>query len=122
MCQILIAEDEVRLAAFIVKGLQKNGFTPTVVTNGVQALEATQSNVYDVILLDLGLPLKDGWTVLRELRERGDSSPVIVVTALSGVDREVINSGANEYVSKPFRFRELLAAVQRQMLSSQLNA
>lgn len=115
MCQILIVEDEEKLAAFVAKGFRKYGFTATVVTNGEQALEVSQTNAYDAILLDLGLPVKDGWMVLKELRDRGNASPVIVMTALSDLRQAVLAAKANDYLQKPFRFKDLLAAVQRQL-------
>ncbi len=115
MCQILIVEDEEKLAAFVAKGFRKYGFTVTVVTNGEQALEVSQTNAYDAILLDLGLPVKDGWMVLKELRDRGNASPVIVMTALSDLRQAVLAAKANDYLQKPFRFKDLLAAVQRQL-------
>ncbi|MEM8805627.1 MAG: response regulator transcription factor [Cyanobacteria bacterium P01_G01_bin.38] len=115
MCQILIIEDEENLAAFMVKGFRKYGFTPTVVSDGEQALQATQESVYDVILLDIGLPVKNGWDVLRELRARGDERPVIVVTAVSDLRKQALAAGANDYVPKPFRFMDLLAVVRRQL-------
>ncbi|MEO0457539.1 MAG: response regulator [Cyanobacteria bacterium P01_A01_bin.114] len=115
MHQILIIEDEKRLAAFLAKGFRKNGFIPTIVTDGEEALQATQENTYDVILLDLGLPIKDGWEVLTELRARGDKRPVIVVTALSDLRQEALAAGANDYVPKPFRFADLLSVVEEQL-------
>lgn len=115
MYQILIVEDEEKLAAFVAKGFRKYGFVPTVVNDGEQALAASQSNRYDAILLDLGLPVKDGWTVLKELRDRGDLSPVIVMTALSDVSQSVLSAKANDYLQKPFRFKTLLASVQNQI-------
>ncbi len=118
MCQILIVEDEERLAAFVAKGFRKHGFTATVVTDGNQALEYSQVNTYDAILLDLGLPVKDGWAVLKELRDRGDLSPVIVMTALSDLRQAALAAKANDYLQKPFRFNDLLTAVQKQLMLS----
>ncbi len=115
MYQILIVEDEEKLAAFVAKGLRKNGFIPTVVADGEQALTVSKENHYDAILLDLGLPVKDGWTVLRELRDRGDSAPIIVMTALSDVNESVLSAQANDYLQKPFRFKALLRSVQNQI-------
>lgn len=122
MYQILIVEDEERLAAFVAKGFRKHGFLATVVSDGEQALAASQSHRYDAILLDLGLPVKDGWTVLKELRDRGDLSPVIVMTALSDVSQSVLVDKANDYLQKPFRFKTLLASVQRQIQAASLAA
>ena len=115
MYQILIVEDEEKLAAFVAKGFKKYGFSPTVVNDGEQALRASQKNHYDAILLDLGLPVKDGWTVLKELRDHGDLSPVIVMTALSDVNQSVLLAQANDYLQKPFRFKALLESVQNQI-------
>lgn len=115
MCQILIVEDEEKLAAFVAKGFRKYGYTATVVTDGEQALVASQEKHYDAIVLDLGLPVKDGWTVLKELRDRGDASPIIVMTARSDVDHSVLAAQANDYLQKPFRFKTLLESVQKQI-------
>ncbi|EDX86480.1 hypothetical protein S7335_4184 [Synechococcus sp. PCC 7335] len=118
MNQILIVEDEENLAAFIAKGFRKHGFDITVAVDGNQALAASEAQTYDAILLDLRLPVKDGWTVLRELRNRGVLSPVIVMTAMSDLQQDVLAERANDYLQKPFRFKELLAAVERQITAS----
>ncbi|MEA5466833.1 response regulator transcription factor [Leptothoe sp. PORK10 BA2] len=112
MYQILIVEDEIHLAAFVAKGFRKHGYIPTVVNDGAQALVALEDKHYDAVLLDLGLPVKDGWTVLRELRERGDTPPVIVMTALNDVSQAVLAAKANDFLQKPFRFKMLLESVQ----------
>lgn len=114
MNRILIAEDEARLAAFLEKGLQQNGYTTVVAEDGWQVLAMTQSEDIQLLLLDLGLPLKDGWAVLRELRSQGKQFPIIVVTAFSDeANRAVVMSyGATDYVTKPFRFSDLLAKVK----------
>lgn len=121
MYHVLIVEDERKLAAFVAKGFKKYGFRTTVVADGEQALQATEAQAFDVILLDLGLPVKDGWTVLKTLRDRGDKRPVIIVTALSDLRQEALAAGANDYVPKPFRFMDLLAAVRAQ-ISEDLSA
>lgn len=111
---ILIAEDEDRLAAFVEKGLKKNGFETIVAADGVQALQAIEQQPIDLVLLDLGLPIKDGWAVLRETRTQHAELPIIVVTAMTD-DRDrlqVLELGANDYLSKPFKFNDLLAKVQ----------
>jgi DNA-binding response OmpR family regulator len=113
MCNILIAEDESRLAAFLEKGFRKHGLSSQVVSNGEQALQVTQLANYDVIVLDLGLPIKDGWQVLKELRSRGNpAQTVIVVTAQVDVEELVLKAGANDFIAKPFRFADLLHKVQ----------
>jgi DNA-binding response OmpR family regulator len=113
MSRILIAEDEPRIAAFLSKGLRANGHTPTVAEDGVEALVRARSGEFDLLLLDLGLPRKDGLTVLRELRRGGDRTPVIILTARDGVADTVVGleGGADDYVTKPFIFEELLARV-----------
>jgi two-component system, OmpR family, copper resistance phosphate regulon response regulator CusR len=118
MHRILIAEDEVRIAAFIEKGLRKNGFSTVIVSNGNEVLAKLEGETFDLLLLDLGLPGKDGWTVLRELRQSLQKLPVIIVTARDGEsDRlESIQQGANDYLAKPFRFNDLLNKVNQQLI------
>ncbi len=111
---ILIAEDEDRLAAFVEKGLKKSGFDTIVAADGVQALEAIAQQPVDLLLLDLGLPIKDGWAVLQETRAQNPDLPIIVVTAMTD-DRDrlrVFQLGANDYLAKPFKFSDLLIKVK----------
>ncbi|PSB44209.1 response regulator transcription factor [Chamaesiphon polymorphus] len=111
---ILIAEDEERLAAFVEKGLKKSGFETIVAADGVQALQAIEQQPVDLLLLDLGLPIMDGWAVLQETRAQNPDLPIIVVTAMSDErDRQrVLQLGANDYLPKPFKFIDLLAKVK----------
>jgi DNA-binding response OmpR family regulator len=116
MTEILIVEDEVRLAAFMEKGLRKNGFATCVAQDGQQAIAMATDHDFDLLLLDLGLPIKDGWTVLRELRQQGKQVPIIIVTALNSENRSVaLGFGANDYLRKPFRFNDLLEKIQSQL-------
>ncbi|NJK49270.1 response regulator [Candidatus Gracilibacteria bacterium] len=117
MGRILIAEDEDRLAAFIEKGLQKYGFSTAIATNGEQAILMVENDEFDLLLLDLGLPLKDGWAVLSELRRQGKKFPIIIVTARDDVKENQARRqyGANDYVSKPFRFQDLLARIHHHL-------
>jgi two-component system, OmpR family, copper resistance phosphate regulon response regulator CusR len=118
MAKILIAEDEVRVAALIAKGLQRNGFETAIAEDGEQALQMAGNGEYELLLLDLGLPIKDGWTVLAELRTLDKKLPIIIVTALNNEERyrpRALVSGANDYVSKPFQFKDLLRRVQLQL-------
>jgi two-component system, OmpR family, copper resistance phosphate regulon response regulator CusR len=116
MNRILIAEDETRLAAFIAKGLQKSGFKTAIAEDGQQAVEMAKREEYELLLLDLGLPLKDGWAVLKELRQMGKKLPIIIVTATDERNRTVaLASGANDYLTKPFRFNDLLQKVRLQL-------
>ena len=114
MPKILIAEDEPKIAGLLEKRFRRNGFTSMVAADGEQVIQAAQMDNYAVILLDLGLPLKNGWAVLKELREQGNKCPVIVVTALDVSLKEVLAAGANGLVPKPFKFQDLLAAVKEQ--------
>ncbi|MFZ1287065.1 MAG: response regulator transcription factor [Candidatus Phosphoribacter sp.] len=114
MNRILIAEDELRIAAFVEKGLRSNGFTPTVVRDGAAAFDYAMSGEFDLMILDLGLPDTDGFTVLRRLRGSGNTLPVIILTARDSVQDTVagLEGGADDYMGKPFRFEELLARVR----------
>lgn len=114
MNRILIAEDEPRIAAFLEKGLRANGFTTTVAADANQALNMTQSTEFDLLILDLGLPGKDGLLVLEELRGQGEQLPIIILTARDDVNDKVagLEGGADDYMTKPFRFEELLARVR----------
>ncbi len=113
MYQILIAEDEPRIAAFMEKGLKRSGFSTIVVNDGNAALEAIVANGFDLLLLDLGLPGKDGQEVLSELRQQGIALPVIVVTARSlDLQSSTLQAHANEVVSKPFLMKDLVAKVR----------
>ena len=120
MYEVLIVEDEKNLASFVDKGLRKYGFITAIAADGEQAIAASKTHRYDAILLDLGLPVKDGWTVLKELRDRGDRSPVIVMTAMSDLRQEALAAQANDYLQKPFRVKELLSAVQKQTAAPSL--
>lgn len=117
MYRILIAEDESRIAAFVDKGLRKNGFDTAIVSNGNDVLAILQTEVFNLLLLDIGLPGKDGLTVLKELRQSQQKLPVVIVTARNGdQNRQIsLNLGANDYIAKPFRFVELLEAIKNQL-------
>ncbi|GLX92873.1 response regulator transcription factor [Herbidospora sp. NBRC 101105] len=114
MNSILIAEDEERIAAFLEKGLRASGFVTTVVTDGLAAYEHARAGHYDLMILDLGLPLSDGFTVLRRLRAARAEIPVIILTARDSVGDTVagLEGGADDYIAKPFAFEELLARVR----------
>jgi DNA-binding response OmpR family regulator len=113
----MVAEDEPRLAAFLEKGLRANGFTVTIVADGAAASMIASDDEFDLLILDIGLPGKDGFTVLRELRARGERLPTIILTARDDVDDKVagLEGGADDYVTKPFKFEELLARVRARL-------
>ncbi|MES2170832.1 MAG: response regulator transcription factor [Actinomycetota bacterium] len=115
MANILVAEDEPEIADFLVRGLRGAGHEAVVAVDGPQALASALSGTFDLVLLDVGLPGLDGFSVLRSIREQTDTLPVIVLTARSGVADTVVglDAGATDYVSKPFRIDELLARIRR---------
>jgi len=112
--QVLIAEDNAGIAAFVAKGLRSAGYAPVVVGTAHEAWEHAQTGEFDLLILDIGLPDADGFSVLRRLREARNSMPVIVLTARSSVTDTVaaLEGGADDYMPKPFRFEELLARVR----------
>lgn len=124
MSQILIVEDEGRIASFLEKGLRANGFATTVATQGDAALAILRSGDIDLVILDLGLPGMDGFDVLRELRSWDRETPVVILTARDDVTNTVtgFDVGADDYVTKPFRFEELLARVRARLRSERSSA
>jgi DNA-binding response OmpR family regulator len=117
MTRILIAEDEPRLAAFLDKGLRAQGFTTTVVSDGGTASSMAQDEEFDLLVLDLGLPGKQGAEVLRDMRLAGQRMPVLILTARDDLDSTVagLEGGADDYVTKPFKFEELLARIRARL-------
>ncbi|MFH8724832.1 response regulator transcription factor [Streptomyces termitum] len=114
MSRILIAEDDARIASFVERGLSRSGYVTHVVADGVSAYELARGQDFDLLVLDLGLPGHDGLTVLRKLRNARVTLPVIILTARDAVSDVVggLESGADDYMSKPFAFDELLARVR----------
>ena len=112
--KVLVVEDEPLMAGFISRGLQDNGYTVDIATDGEQAVFQVETNEYDLIILDLRLPGKDGLTVCREFRDREMRNPILMLTALDSVTDVVngLNSGADDYLPKPFDFGVLLARVR----------
>ena len=111
--KILIIEDETKTGDYLCKGLGENGFVVDLATNGDDGLHLAQTGNYDVIVLDVMLPGKDGWTVLQELRCKLQT-PVLFLTARDKVEDRVkgLELGADDYLVKPFAFSELLARVR----------
>ncbi|HBB39378.1 MAG TPA: DNA-binding response regulator [Candidatus Aquiluna sp.] len=117
MSNILVVEDSERIASFIVKGLQSHGYQVTHTPNGEDALKLSAAAEFDLVILDIGLPGIDGFAMLEQLRGSGNEVPVIVLTARDSVDNTVASfeGGADDYMSKPFSFEELLARVRRRI-------
>ena len=117
MSRILIVEDESRIASFVEKGLRANGFSTAVASDGNAALALAGTSEFDLLILDLGLPDKDGLEILLDLRRTRPRLPVIILTARDSVRDTVagLEGGADDYMSKPFRFEELLARVRARL-------
>jgi two-component system, OmpR family, copper resistance phosphate regulon response regulator CusR len=115
--RILIAEDEEGISSFLESGLRAAGFAATVVEDGSSALIRARTEAFDLLVLDLGLPTRDGLSVLEELRREGNRVPVIILTARSDLGDKVagLDRGADDYVTKPFRFEELLARIRARL-------
>ena len=112
--RLLIVEDDAKVAAALKKGLKEEGYAVDVCPDGEEAVAAARVSEYDLVLLDLRLPGKDGWTVCRELRTHKILTPILMLTAFDSVDDKVkgLRAGADDYLTKPFSFEELLALVQ----------
>jgi DNA-binding response OmpR family regulator len=112
--RILVVEDEEKVASFISKGLKQSSYTVDVAANGEDALAYIAVGDYDAIVLDIMLPGRDGLSVVRELRGRGNMVPVLALTARSALEDRVqgLDSGCDDYLPKPFAFDELLARLR----------
>jgi two-component system copper resistance phosphate regulon response regulator CusR len=112
--RLLVVEDEKKTAASLCKGLTENGFAVDVAATGDDGLRAALAGPYDLILLDVMLPHRDGWSLLTELRKAGNQTPVLFLTARDAVRDRVkgLELGADDYLVKPFAFSELLARVR----------
>lgn len=114
MARILIVEDEEHLSRFIDKGLRKAGFETVVAADGMAALEHATGGEVDLVVLDVGLPRMDGFTVLKLIRGMDVDVPIIMCTARDSADDKVagLEGGADDYLAKPYTFAELLARVR----------
>ena len=122
MTRILIAEDEARISSFVSKGLAAAGYTSKIVATGPEALEAVRGERFDLVLLDIGLPGMSGLDVLGGIRAVDAALPVIMLTARTSLEDVVsgLDAGASDYVTKPFRFDELLARVRSRLREADL--
>jgi DNA-binding response OmpR family regulator len=119
VARILIVEDEARIASFVAKGLTADGHRTHVAGDGRVGLDHALSGEFDLMVLDIGLPVMDGFAVLDQLRSHGSRLPVIVLTARDSVTDTVsaLEGGADDYMPKPFRFAELLARIRLRLRS-----
>jgi two-component system, OmpR family, response regulator QseB len=115
--RILIAEDEPGISGLLSEQLGADGFATAIAADGRDALAMAESQEFDLLVLDLGLPGKDGLIVLRELRARGHTMPVVILTARSGLVDTVVGleEGADDYIAKPFDVDEVLARVRARL-------
>ncbi|OAI56427.1 two-component system response regulator [Verrucomicrobiaceae bacterium SCGC AG-212-N21] len=111
--KVLLVEDERKLAAFLERGMKEHGFIVTVVRRGDVALELILESAFDAVVLDVMLPGLDGLTIVRRLRKRGNTTPVLMLSARGAVDERVegLEAGADDYLAKPFAIKEVLARV-----------
>lgn len=112
--RLLLVEDEPNAASMLAKGLREHAYAVDIAPDGEKALEQAYINDYDLIILDVMLPRKDGFEVCRQLRTSGTKIPIIMLTARDAVENRIegLDAGADDYLVKPFHFRELLARVR----------
>ncbi|MGH7792566.1 MAG: response regulator, partial [Thermodesulfobacteriota bacterium] len=112
--RILIVEDEKKTTAYLKKGLSENGFIVDVAEQGELGLRLARTANYDLVILDIMLPKRDGWSIITELRRNGKVTPVLFLTARDSVHDRVkgLELGADDYLVKPFAFSELLARIR----------
>ena len=112
--RLLLVEDDPRIARFVARGLEEQSYAVDVVANGNDALYQVEINDYDLVILDVMIPGKDGFATCRAIRELGKRMPVLMLTVRDAVDDRItgLDSGADDYLTKPFEFGELLARLR----------
>jgi heavy metal response regulator len=112
--RVLLAEDDKRIASFVSKGLRENSYAVDAVNNGEEALYQVSVNDYDLIILDVMMPKKDGFEVCREIRDDKNKTPILMLTARDAIEDRIsgLDFGADDYLVKPFEFGELLARLR----------
>ena len=111
---VLLIEDDTEAARFLVKGLRDAGYSVEHAADGTRGMERATAGAFDLIITDRMLPQVDGLVIIEQLRERGNATPVLVLSALGGVDDRVrgLKAGGDDYLTKPFAFAELLARIE----------
>jgi DNA-binding response OmpR family regulator len=122
--RILVVEDEERISAFIAKGLKAAGFSTEIAADGISGRDLALTGDFDLLVLDIGLPGLDGFSVLGQLRTQRPDLPVLVLTARDNADDTIfaLESGAADYMIKPFRFGELLARIRLRLKETIIEA
>ncbi|HEV7645076.1 MAG TPA: response regulator transcription factor [Pyrinomonadaceae bacterium] len=112
--RVFLVEDDKRIANFVAKGLRENSYAVDVAADGKDAVYQASVNDYDVVILDVMLPVKDGFEICRELRKQNINTPVLMLTARDAVEDKIagLDTGADDYLTKPFEFGELLARLR----------
>ena len=112
--RILVVEDEPKVASFLKRGLDENGYACQIAYDGLMGRKMFDAGKYDLIILDINLPYKNGIELCKEIRHNNQKIPVIMLTALGTTEDKLIgfDSGADDYILKPFEFRELLARIR----------
>lgn len=114
MTRILIIEDNLKTANYLLAALKENYFLPEIANNGQEGIFLASQHDYDVIILDVMLPIMDGWTILQEIRKHNQRTSILILTACDAVHERVrgLELGADDYLVKPFAFSELLARIR----------
>jgi len=114
LMRLLLVEDDTRIARFVAKGLREQAYAVDVSSSGDDALYQAAINTYDLVILDVMIPGRDGFEVCRELRKTGQRMPILMLTARDAVEDRItgLDHGADDYLTKPFEFRELLARLR----------
>jgi DNA-binding response OmpR family regulator len=124
LMRVLVIEDEKKTASFVKKALQSEGFAVDVAHNGDDGLALAQTTPYDTVVLDIMLPGRDGLSIVRQLREGRNATPVLLLSARGAVDERIegLNAGADDYLPKPFALGELVARVRALARRNQVDA
>ena len=112
--RILIVEDEIKIAQSLKKGLTENDYIVDLAYEGMSAKTQIESTVYNLVILDINIPLINGYEICKMIREKGIQVPILMLTALNSIDNKLkgFDTGADDYLSKPFEFKELLARIK----------